>query len=208
MDVGGQWARTSISAPVLPRLIGCALRQAKSLQGASHVGVGIVDGNRAAHFDFDDLFIDHEIPVEGPAIPAGKVNNAAVRLQVRNRGRCTELFQIRRRRAGDKAHIADPAANERGILQVPHPHRTVNAFLRHVDQAIGEADRQLNLRIKRVELGYVGQHQVAPYRPRQIDPELAFGLFGIRAAESKFGCVDRIQYVEAALEVFGAVCGQ
>ena len=116
----------------------------------------------------------------------------------------------RRRYSGLAHHAAvgrELARGERGILQLGDAHREVEAFLDHVDVAVGEAERELDLRVAGGEIGHQRRDVLVAEGGGQGDPEDALRL-AAPGRHRGVGLLDLGQDPAAGFEVGGAFVGE
>ncbi|MNS79089.1 hypothetical protein D3C72_1127300 [compost metagenome] len=188
---------------MLAHLVHGRLRHTQPLQRAIDAGVGVIDGDGAGHLHAHHFLALLEIPVEGASRAARVMHDAAVRSQVSQGVRRAVPRQVGGRGARGEAHQADLLADEGGILQGAHAQGAIDAFLRQVDQAVSQAQLQLHVRIRGMELRDMGNDQAPAHGIGQVDAQQATRFFRIRAAKRQFRRIDGFQDLNAVAKVFG-----
>ena len=127
--------------------------------------------------------------------------------QVVRRLRFAVIRKVGRRGAGDDVDLGHAPRHQPGLLQAADPHRDVHALRDQVDDAVVEADVEVDRRVATGEVWQGRQQQVAAERDRHVHPQQSLWL-GARAAQGLLGILDFVQDAAAAAQEVGTLGGQ
>ncbi len=117
------------------------------------------------------------------------------------------VLQVRGSGARDDIHLRHSPDRESGLPDRPDAQRHVDAFGDQVDDAIVEAQVQLDQRVAPRELGQGREQQVTSERYRHVHPQFALRL-GARVAQRFLRVAQFLEDAARAAQELGAFGGQ
>jgi len=118
--------------------------------------------------------------------------------EIGQRARGAEARDVVGRRADHLGHHGEPARDQRRVARRAGADHAVDAFGDEVDQPVAGADRQLDVRIARLELVDARQHDARRVRAVQVEAQLALRVLAHRLQRG-LGRVEFGQHADAAL---------
>ena len=153
VDIRQQWDQLTASQRVSDQDVAEA-DQAEAEDRELHAGFRVVCDQVAVDLDRAHSLRSVERPV--PELWLRREQQAVVLQQIVRRLRCPVRFEISRRSADHALHQADPACDQRLVLDLSAANREVDSFFRQVRQTVADGYIELTSGKRRMNSGTTG----------------------------------------------------